>query len=221
MGRGVAAHQVAAVALLEREDRVQYQVVVAVLLLVLVGPEVTMVAKVLKVVVVAYPASVEALLLGVGFQVEMVDHPLVDRRARADRGVVQESVLEGIRGRCRDQRALVVLDVEAVPVEGEVLEVEGDLTAASLAPAEDRGGQEGHPEAEAWAVVPRGRKAVAHEVDLVGKVTREAPVVCGCLGALQGVVGAFLGEVSVDPTAASLAPAEDHGVQEGPLEAKA
>lgn len=46
MGRGVAAHQVAAVALLEREDRVQYQVVVAVLLLVLVGPKVTMVVKV-------------------------------------------------------------------------------------------------------------------------------------------------------------------------------
>lgn len=120
MGRDVAAHQVAAVALHEREDRVQYQVVVVVLLLVLVGPEVTM-------VVVAYPASVEALLLGVEFQVETVDHPDVDHRARAARGVVQESALVGIRGRCRDLRGLVVLDVEAVPVEGEVLEVEGHL----------------------------------------------------------------------------------------------
>lgn len=45
MGWGVAAHQVAAVALLEREDRVQCQVAVGVLLLVLVGPEVTMVVK--------------------------------------------------------------------------------------------------------------------------------------------------------------------------------
>lgn len=63
---------------------------VAVLLLVLVGPEVTVV---------------------------------VDRRARADRGVVQESIPVGSRGRCRDRLGVVVLDVEAVPVEGEILEV--------------------------------------------------------------------------------------------------
>lgn len=46
VGLDVAARSVAAVALLEREEPSLYQVVVAVLLLVLVGPEVTMVVTV-------------------------------------------------------------------------------------------------------------------------------------------------------------------------------
>lgn len=68
----------------------------------------------------------------------------------------------------------MVLEVEATPVEEEILEDEADLTVASLAPVEDGEALEELLEAEVRAAVPWGLAAVDHQLDRVEKVVREA-----------------------------------------------